>query len=1454
MNNTDIKTIELHINDQQAQTHLQQLKKQVQQLTDTRDQAARRINSILSTPQERRQAQKDFEAAQKALKKTTAQAQQAQTRIQALTQTIHQLDQATPRQLKNTIRQINAELNSGTIKRGSQQWNAYTQALREAKAELQNIRREQQAHDNTLQQQQSTLARFGATWNGIVNITHIATAALQRITATLSGYVQAAAQMQEHISGVIKYTNLGQRGAEQLNEELKKIDTRTPRQQLNDLAADAGRLGIDGREQILQFVQAADQINIALGRDLGEDAVKNIGKITQLFATDPQQNLKQGMLATASAINHLAQSSSASEPYLLEFTARVAGVAKTAKISQTDILAYASVLDQSMVGVERGATALQNTLTALYRHPARLAKAAGIDIKEFTHLLNTDANAAFLRFIQALKQSGGIATIAPMLEQMKLSGSGVTQMLTALAASTDKINTAQQQALTAYQAATSVTNEYQKANHTLQARIEKQKKATDELTIALGQKLAPAYLRLINGTNKILSTFIKIIPHIIQYKTQIAILSAALLLLTLRNTRYNIATITTSTLTKAHTALIAIRTAATTAYSLTLALLTGKITIATFAQTLFNATVKQNPYLAVITAIAAAATILVTLIQYLTNAARAQRQLNAAQQAQRDAQKRAIQATADQITAIATLTRTIHNNNATYQQRQQAIKDLQRIVPAYNATLNQEGRLTRENTKAIQQYIAQLKNKAYTEAIYERLKQAYTRKEEALITLQKKQNNVRAVNKTLQKIQPTPTTLNTPYGTIEHTNPHPQLYYQKQKELQTQQQALTQAAKQLHTINNEVKDLEQILDRPQYRKHLQALTTTIPQTTTPTPGGTHQPTPDGTPTQAIPKQTTPTPQQKQQTQYTEEQLKQIQKQIQQIDRQTAQLQAQHLQRWQAGIINTAQAQTLQQNTIIQALTQKRNLYQPGTQQYRQAQQKINDAQKQFQQQLQQHTLQRIDNEYKAQIATLQQQNLTEEQHQQQKDQITLRHLQLRAAYYKQWGNLQQHQQAQQQYQEEDNRQQQQRHTQQLNQLQQLQARYQQLTAKQRMQAELQTLQQIHQAQLISEEEHQHLLQAIKDKYQNPNGEIQQENQEKTAKALQLARQKAGIDINNDTPTTSNDPLQITSLATAALHIKQHRQTYQALKQLRTQNLIDQQQYNQALQQLDQQRLQNLQNITQATYTTLAQIATQYQNILTAQRDQEITQTTQQYDQQIQTAGAGTKKAQQLEEEKQQKIAQIKNKYERRAQTVQIAQAIAQTAQAAIAAYSSAAAIPLVGTLLAPIAAAAALAAGAIQIKTIRAQTPTRTQGYYHGGYTHGRNYKKTAGIVHQGEFVANHHTLQNPHLAPLFRLIDQAQRTHTTARLTPDDVTRVLYPTTTDNNPQTHTPTTKQITPTTTQTDNTTHTPNTQQQLQQTLDQLQQTLQQGIQATVTIDGPQGIARQLKHYNNLQQAK
>ncbi|MGM9693083.1 MAG: phage tail tape measure protein [Alloprevotella sp.] len=106
---------------------------------------------------------------------------------------------------------------------------------------------------------------------------------------------------------VTKYTGIAAKDVEELNEEFKKMDTKTSREALNDLAADAGRLGLKGKKDVLDFVQAADQINTALGEDLGEGAVKNIGKLANIFGDDQRLGLKQAMLSTASAINELAQ-------------------------------------------------------------------------------------------------------------------------------------------------------------------------------------------------------------------------------------------------------------------------------------------------------------------------------------------------------------------------------------------------------------------------------------------------------------------------------------------------------------------------------------------------------------------------------------------------------------------------------------------------------------------------------------------------------------------------------------------------------------------------------------------------------------------------------------------------------------------------------------------------------------------------------------------------------------------------------------------------------------------------------------------------------------------------------------------------------------------------------------------------------------------------------------------
>ena len=155
--------------------------------------------------------------------------------------------------------------------------------------------------------------------------------------------------MEEAQSQMRKYTGLTTQEVKDVNEEFKRMDTRTARTKLNEIAGDAGKIGEAGKKNIENFVEAANMIGVALGDDLGKDAVLNIAKLAQVFGEDKNKGLRGAMLATGSAVNAVGQNSSAAEGYLVGFTARVAGSAQQAKIAQTSLIGYASVLDQNMI-------------------------------------------------------------------------------------------------------------------------------------------------------------------------------------------------------------------------------------------------------------------------------------------------------------------------------------------------------------------------------------------------------------------------------------------------------------------------------------------------------------------------------------------------------------------------------------------------------------------------------------------------------------------------------------------------------------------------------------------------------------------------------------------------------------------------------------------------------------------------------------------------------------------------------------------------------------------------------------------------------------------------------------------------------------------------------------------------------------------------------------------------
>lgn len=427
------------------------------------------------------------------------------------------------KELGNRQRELNAILRN--LDPSLPQWKQYNQQLKEVNARIRELRNEAKETQFSIAKLADGLNRYAAIGASVI-------ASLTGVALTARKCVDEYAQMEEAQSQVIKYTGMTKEETEALNESFKQMDTRTPREELNRLAGEAGKLGISSRDQVLEFVEAADMINVALGEDLGEDAVKNIGKLSQMFG-DGSRTLKEDMLAIGSAVNQVAQSSSASEPYLVEFTARMGGVAKQANLAVTDVMGFASALDQNMLRSEMASTALQSLILKIYQEPAKYAKLAGMDVQEFVNLVNTDVNEALLQFLGTLGKMGGMAQMSPILKEMKLSGAEAAGVISALAGNIDQVRREQENANQAFIDGTSIIKENKVQNSTVQAELDKAKERFKDIRIELGEQLLPVMKYMVTTGSLTVKGLKEVVSIMVDYKSEILTAGAAVVTYTL---------------------------------------------------------------------------------------------------------------------------------------------------------------------------------------------------------------------------------------------------------------------------------------------------------------------------------------------------------------------------------------------------------------------------------------------------------------------------------------------------------------------------------------------------------------------------------------------------------------------------------------------------------------------------------------------------------------------------------------------------------------------------------------------------------------------------------------------------------------------------------------------------------------------------------------------------------
>ena len=245
-----------------------------------------------------------------------------------------------------------------------------------------------------------------------------------------------------------------------------------------------------------------------------------------------------------------------------------------------------------------------------------------------------------------------------------------------------------------------------------------------------------------------------------------------------------------------------------------------------------------------------------------------------------------------------------------------------------------------------------------------------------------------------------------------------------------------------------------------------------------------------------------------------------------------------------------------------------------------------------------------------------------------------------------------------------------------------------------------------------------------------------------------------------------------------------------------------------------------------------------------------------YDAEISRAEGNSYQVKKLEQQKQAELAKAKNEANRKMFAMQVIQAVAQTATNALSAYGSAAAVPVIGYILAPIAAAMAVAAGAIQIAAIKKQQQaSEAQGYSEGGFTPEGAKDTAVGVVHAGEWVASQKLTHDPKTRPLLEALDNAQRNNTIGSLTHDAVA-ALMPTNVGSITVSAGATQEAIRQTPPPTVNVTapQSGSGNKELTETLSLLRDRLNEPIGAVVTVSGDQGIARAQDEYDNLMRNK
>lgn len=535
------------------------------------------------------------------------------------------------------------------------------------------------------------------------------------------------AKFAEQLTNIRKVALSSQEDVAQLSKELSKIETRTSIEELNNLAYAGAKLGVTTKN-LAGFVRAADQVNVALKEDLGDEALTALAKITEVSGLIDKYGVEDAMLRTGSAIFRLASTSTASSGKIVDFSNRLLALGDAASLTTPDILAIGSAVDSMALEPEVAATAFGKLVVELRKGTSSIEKDLGIAQGSLKKMVEEGKGMEAIQTIfHKMHESKNVFALNSLFKDLgSEDGARLTKVMVTMAEKVGMLDKAVTESNKAFNEGTAVTTEYEMQQETAAAYMERAANLFEKQFVSADAASGP-----VRDLAKAWYEMVDALVHNITFMTEVRML-IMLLMTAMKLFLSMLPTLVTMLGTAGVAGAFAKLAELTTG-------LTGKTMSLANAWNVMFSSFKKLSFVGQMSVmgglIGLAGVLVVKLAQWtasLKQVSAGQRVLN---EVQEEGQRRAM----EEQESLKRLHRVMHDTSASMDLRIEAMKKLNGAIPNLNAKINSETGAVQENTKAWDDNFKRLQSYYELEGARAKLAELGRKKVDATLRLQQKE-------------------------------------------------------------------------------------------------------------------------------------------------------------------------------------------------------------------------------------------------------------------------------------------------------------------------------------------------------------------------------------------------------------------------------------------------------------------------------------------------------------------------------------------------------------------------------------------------------------------------------------------------------------------------------------------------------------------------------------------